>query len=147
MCVCICSRPRSDAAALKDWVNFIKLACAGTLSAVKTPISALCTSGVPPPSTRPCFFVCFRLPYFPWMLLPFGSVLCTLGWAAYIKPREGLAPAAKEGVVAKAGPDGRTFNPRRLVLSPATRSLVYFDPETGSPLVRGLLFVWEASLS
>ena len=63
------------------------------------------------------------------VLLPVG--LC----AAYITPRPGVAPEARDGTLAKAGPDGRTFNPRRVRLSPVTRTLTYHEPESDETLV------------
>ena len=41
-----------------------------------------------------------------------------------------------DGLVGKAGPDGKTFNPRRLILEPSYRALVYSEPDSEAPLVR-----------
>lgn len=64
------------------------------------------------------------------------DVCVRLECAAYITPRPGVAPEARDGSLAKAGPDGRTFNPRRVLLSPVTRTLTYHEPESDETLVR-----------
>ena len=55
---------------------------------------------------------------------------------ATMRPRVGVEPIRMDGLVGKAGPDGKTFNPRRLILEPSYRALVYSEPDSEAPLVR-----------
>ncbi len=66
----------------------------------------------------------------------FASLSLPVSRMASLRPRSGVEVVGKEGVMAKAGPDGKTFNPRRVQLDPASRAMVYFDPDSDAALVR-----------